>query len=106
MVTITGCDNYWNTIGDATPSIDINTSDLNDTNPASRTLTAGTTSFPHTFITRNDSGWTISAVHLTTSAKVPGIDAAAFAKVAAGAKANCPVSRVLNAAITRDATLA
>ncbi len=51
-------------------------------------------------------GWTISAVHLTTSAKVPGISAAAFAEVAAGAKANCPVSRVLNAAITLDATLA
>jgi osmotically inducible protein OsmC len=51
-------------------------------------------------------GWTISAIHLTTSAKVPGISAAAFAEVAAGAKANCPVSRVLNAAITLDATLA
>jgi osmotically inducible protein OsmC len=51
-------------------------------------------------------GWTISAIHLTTSAKVPGIGAAAFAEVAAGAKANCPVSRVLNAAITLDATLA
>jgi osmotically inducible protein OsmC len=37
---------------------------------------------------------------------VPGIDAAAFAEVAAGAKANCPVSRVLNAAITLDARLA
>jgi osmotically inducible protein OsmC len=51
-------------------------------------------------------GWTLCAVHLTTSAKVPGIDAAAFAEVAAGAKANCPVSRVLNAAITLDARLA
>jgi osmotically inducible protein OsmC len=51
-------------------------------------------------------GWTLSAVHLTTSAKVPGIDPAAFAQVAAGAKANCPVSRVLNAAVTLDARLA
>jgi osmotically inducible protein OsmC len=49
--------------------------------------------------------WTISAVHLTTKAKVPGISAEKFAEVAAGAKAGCPVSRVLNAAITLDATL-
>jgi lipoyl-dependent peroxiredoxin len=49
--------------------------------------------------------WTISAVHLTTRANVPGIDAAKFAEVAANAKANCPVSRVLNATITMDAKL-
>ena len=50
--------------------------------------------------------WTISAIHLTTTAKVPGITKEKFAEVAAGAKANCPVSRVLKAAITLDATLA
>ena len=50
--------------------------------------------------------WTISAIHLTTTAKVPGISAEKFAEVAAGAKANCPVSRVLKAAITLDAKLA
>jgi osmotically inducible protein OsmC len=50
--------------------------------------------------------WTISAVHLTTTAKVPGISAEKFAEVAAGAKANCPVSRVLKASISLDATLA
>jgi len=49
--------------------------------------------------------WTISAIHLTTKAKVPGIGAEKFAEVAAGAKANCPVSRVLKAAITLDAAL-
>jgi osmotically inducible protein OsmC len=49
--------------------------------------------------------WTISAVHLTTTAKIPGITAEKFAEVAAGAKAGCPVSRVLNASITLDATL-
>jgi lipoyl-dependent peroxiredoxin len=49
--------------------------------------------------------WTISAIHLTTTATVPGISAEKFAEVAAGAKAGCPVSRVLNAAITLDATL-
>jgi lipoyl-dependent peroxiredoxin len=49
--------------------------------------------------------WTISAIHLATTAKVPGITAEKFAEIAAGAKAGCPVSRVLNAAITLDATL-
>ncbi len=50
--------------------------------------------------------WTISAIHLVTTAKVPGISPEKFAEVAAGAKANCPVSRVLKAAISLDATLA
>jgi lipoyl-dependent peroxiredoxin len=49
--------------------------------------------------------WTISAIHLVTTAKVPGVSAETFATVAAGAKANCPVSRVLKAAITLDAKL-
>jgi osmotically inducible protein OsmC len=49
--------------------------------------------------------WTISAIHLTTTAKVPNISAEKFAEVAAGAKANCPVSRVLKAAVSLDATL-
>ena len=52
-----------------------------------------------------DSGFTITAVHLTTRAKVPGIDAAKFAEFANGAKAGCPVSKVLNAKITLDAKL-
>lgn len=50
--------------------------------------------------------WTISAIHLATTAKVPGISAEKFAEVAAGAKANCPVSRLLKAAISLDAKLA
>jgi len=51
-------------------------------------------------------GFAITAVHLTTRARVPSIDAARFNEIAAGAKANCPVSKVLNATITLDATLA
>lgn len=50
-------------------------------------------------------GFTITAVHLTVTASVPGTDAEAFAKIAQGAKENCPVSKVLNAEITMDATL-
>ena len=50
-------------------------------------------------------GWTITASHLVLVAKVPGITAAAFDEAAAKAKANCPVSRVLNATITLTAKL-
>jgi osmotically inducible protein OsmC len=49
--------------------------------------------------------WTITAIHLSTVAKVPGISPEKFAEIAAGAKANCPVSRVLRAEITLDAKL-
>ena len=49
--------------------------------------------------------WTITAVHLALSAKIPGIDGEKFAEIVADAKANCPVSRVLNAKITMDAKL-
>src|ERR1019366_818229 len=50
-------------------------------------------------------GWTVTASHLVLQAKVPGIDAAKFAEVAAKAKAGCPISRLLNAKITLAATL-
>ena len=50
-------------------------------------------------------GFAITAVHLTLRAKVPGADPAKFAEIAGGAKANCPLSRVLNATITMDAKL-
>jgi len=49
--------------------------------------------------------WTITSIHLTTRARVPKIDAAKFAEIAGNAKANCPVSRVLNANISMDAKL-
>jgi osmotically inducible protein OsmC len=38
-------------------------------------------------------------------AKVPGADQARFAELAAEAKAGCPVSKLLTAKITLDATL-
>ena len=51
---------------------------------------------------------TITKIHLTTKAKIPNIDKAKFDEIAAGAKAGCPVSRLLAPAaeITLDATLA
>ena len=54
---------------------------------------------------KDDAGFSITAVHLVMSARVPGLDQATFEKVATGAKEGCPVSRVLNATITLDATL-
>lgn len=48
-------------------------------------------------------GWKIAAIKLTTRGKVSGISKEDFLKLAETAKANCPVSRVLNAAITLDA---
>lgn len=52
-----------------------------------------------------EKSWTVTAIHLDTTAKVAGMDADGFAKLAAGAKANCPISRVLNTTITLDAKL-
>ncbi|MGZ4814759.1 MAG: OsmC family protein [Terriglobales bacterium] len=50
-------------------------------------------------------GFAITAVHLTVKGKVPGIDDSRYQEIAAAAKANCPVSKVLNAKITMEATL-
>jgi osmotically inducible protein OsmC len=52
-----------------------------------------------------EKGWAITAVHLDLKAKIPGAPRAAFEEATAEARANCPVSRVLNAKITLDATL-
>lgn len=50
-------------------------------------------------------GFTITDIHLTVRAKIPGAEEATFLEAAEGAKANCPVSKVLNATITMDAAL-
>ena len=55
---------------------------------------------------KQESGFAITAIHLTTRARVPGIDTAKFLEIANGAKAGCPVSKVLKATITLDASLA
>ena len=50
-------------------------------------------------------GFEITKIHLTLRAKVTGTDDAGFQELAAKAKAGCPVSKVLKAEITLDATL-
>lgn len=49
--------------------------------------------------------WTITESHLDTTVKIPGGDKAKFQKAAEGAKAGCPISRLLNTKITLDAKL-
>jgi osmotically inducible protein OsmC len=48
---------------------------------------------------------TITQSALVLKAKIPGISAEKFQELAKGAEAGCPVSRVLKAEITLDATL-
>lgn len=54
---------------------------------------------------RTDAGFAITAVHLDVSARIPGADRQAFETAANNAKSGCPVSKVLKATITMNATL-
>lgn len=54
---------------------------------------------------KDGDGFSITAVHLACKAKVPGADSATFEKIAQETKLACPVSKVLKAAITLEATL-
>ena len=52
-----------------------------------------------------EGGYAITSVHLTLKAKIPGADQATFERLTGMAKAGCPVSKLLKAQITIDATL-
>jgi osmotically inducible protein OsmC len=52
-----------------------------------------------------EGGFAITAVHLSLKAKIPGTNQATFEELAGKAKAGCPVSKLLKAQITLDATL-
>ncbi len=54
---------------------------------------------------KTDAGFSITAVHLDVTAKIPGADPAKFNEAAQNAEKGCPVSRVLNATITMAAKL-
>ncbi|KQY97209.1 peroxiredoxin [Pseudolabrys sp. Root1462] len=56
-------------------------------------------------LVKQSDGFAITKVHLTLKAKIPGTDDAKFQKLAAKAKAGCPVSKLLKAEITLDAKL-
>ena len=51
-------------------------------------------------------GWRIAAIALSLTGRVPGIAPDEFQRLADEAKANCPVSKVLNAEISLQADLA
>jgi lipoyl-dependent peroxiredoxin len=54
---------------------------------------------------KSDAGFSVTASHLEVKAKVPGADRAKVTEIANGAKAGCPISRLLKANITLDATI-
>jgi len=58
-------------------------------------------------LSKDGDGFVIDRIALTLNAKVPGLDEDAFQKLAADAKANCPLSKALAAVpeITLTATL-
>jgi lipoyl-dependent peroxiredoxin len=70
--------------------------------PPERLHVAATCTFDQT-----EAGWRVTRSDLKVRGKVPGLDAAAFAKAAAQANEGCPVSNALkgNVQITVEATL-
>ncbi len=54
---------------------------------------------------QEDDGWSITSIALKLDAKVPEISDEKFDEIAKGAKAGCPVSKVLACDITLDYTL-
>ena len=53
---------------------------------------------------KTDAGFTVTESHLEMTAKIPGADKEKVLAIANAAKAGCPISRVLNAKVTLDAT--
>ncbi|HEX7590482.1 MAG TPA: hypothetical protein VF375_00885, partial [Candidatus Limnocylindrales bacterium] len=56
---------------------------------------------------RVDGKWTVVSSKLTVRGRVPGLDQARFAEIAAGAKSGCPISRAIagNVELSVEATL-
>jgi lipoyl-dependent peroxiredoxin len=50
-------------------------------------------------------GFAITSVHLVLKAKIPGAERSSFEKLVAMAKVGCPVSKLLKAEISLEATL-
>jgi osmotically inducible protein OsmC len=50
-------------------------------------------------------GFTVTGSHLDVKVRAPGADPAAFQKAAETAEKNCPISKLLRASITMNATL-
>jgi osmotically inducible protein OsmC len=57
-------------------------------------------------VDKDASGFKVTKSALTLAAKVPGVDKEKFGEIAKAAKEGCPISKLLNAEITLDWTLA
>ncbi|PZT90682.1 MAG: OsmC family peroxiredoxin [Citromicrobium sp.] len=53
---------------------------------------------------KDGDGFRVSKSALSTSARVPGMDQGKFEELAADAKANCPISKLLDTEITLETT--
>ena len=62
-------------------------------------------SYTDVVIDADGDGFSITSVHLTVTAKIPGIDQATFQSIAAKAKTGCPVSKLMKVEIGFEATL-
>jgi osmotically inducible protein OsmC len=54
---------------------------------------------------KTDAGFAVTASHLDMKAKIPGASQQQFETAANNAKAGCPISKLLNAKITMNATM-
>ena len=68
--------------------------------PPERITTAATIT-----LEKKEAGFTITAIHLEASARVPGADEQTFQTAALNAMKTCPISRLLNTNITMNARL-
>jgi osmotically inducible protein OsmC len=54
---------------------------------------------------KTDAGFTVTKSHLEVRAKIPGGNTESFQQAAQAAKAGCPISRLLKAEITMNASV-
>ncbi len=54
---------------------------------------------------KSDNGFSINAIHLNVTARIPNADKKIFEQAAQNAKEGCPVSKLMKARITMQATL-
>jgi osmotically inducible protein OsmC len=54
-------------------------------------------------IDKDGDGFSITSVHLSVVAKIPGIDEATFQSIAMKAKAGCPISKLMNTNVSFEA---
>jgi len=54
---------------------------------------------------KDGTGFTVTRSALSVVARVPGIDEAEFGRIADDAKANCPISKLLNCEVTLERAL-